>query len=275
MEEILRTKNLKIGFSQYMSTLELDSFQAVDEINIRVCRKELVCVVGSSGSGKSLLASGILGTLPYNSYMEGEIVYDGKTLDDDLRKKVAGHELVMVPQSLSYLDPTKKVGKQILKGSKDQKKLKKLKDIFRNYGLEEKVLDLYPFELSGGMQRRVLVSTALVEDPKLVIADEPTPGLDLPLAKRVMEHFRELANLGAGVLVITHDLELAVETADRIYVMHDGRIVDEVRAEMFKAYINGESVMSGDPYEDMHEYTKALWEALPRNGFKESDFRWE
>lgn len=270
MEEILRTDNLKIGFSQYMKTLELDSFQAVDKINIRVCLKELVCIVGSSGSGKSLLASGILGTLPYNSYMEGEIFYDDKPLDEELRGKVAGHELVMVPQSLSFLDPTKKVGKQILKGSKDKAKLEKLKGIFKNYGLDEKVLDLYPFELSGGMQRRVLVSTALVEEPKLVIADEPTPGLDLPLAKRVMEHFRELADLGAGVLVITHDLELAVETADRIYVMHDGKIVDEVMAETFRNYAK-----EGSDKDELHEYTRALWEALPRNGFKESEYQWE
>ena len=154
------------------------------------------------------------------------------TVESLLQKKricaLRGKEIVMVPQSTSYLDPLMKVGTQICKGKKDPERKKKLDGIFRRYGLAEEVQEQYPFELSGGMTRRVMISTAMIEEPKLVIADEPTPGLHLKAAKRAMEHFRELADMGAGVLIITHDLELALETADRVLVflcrIHSGRM---------------------------------------------------
>ena len=117
--------------------------------------------------------------------------------------------------------------------------------------------DLYPFELSGGMNRRVLISTAMIENPKLVIADEPTPGLDLKVAKRAMTHFRELADMGAGVLVITHDLKLALEVADRIVVFYAGTTIEEADCADFKQ----EETLR-------HPYTKALWRAMPEHGFQ-------
>lgn len=95
-----------------------------------------------------------------------------------------------------------------------------------------------------------------MEEPKLVIADEPTPGLDLRVAKRAMGHFRELADMGAGVLVITHDLELALETADRIVVFYAGESIEEAGVSDF----HHEETLR-------HPYTKALWRAMPRNGF--------
>lgn len=166
----------------------------------------------------------------------------------------------MVPQSISFLNPLMKIGTQICRGNKDEKKREKLRKIFRRYNLDEKVESLYPFELSGGMNRRILISTAMMEEPKLVIADEPTPGLDLKVAKRAMEHFRELADMGAGVLVITHDLELALETADRIVVFYAGTTVEEAGVTDFKE----EATLR-------HPYTKALWRAMPRNGFQYID----
>ena len=106
----------------------------------------------------------------------------------------------MVPQSIAFLNPLMKIGPQIRKGEKGTKSQKKLKDIFKRYELKEEIEDLYPFELSGGMNRRILISTAVMEHPKLVIADEPTPGLDLKVAKRAMAHFRELADIHAACL---------------------------------------------------------------------------
>lgn len=185
------------------------------------------------------------------------MIYRGSELTQERIEKLRGSEIVMVPQSLSYLDPLVKIGKQIRKGRNDQKTVEKLKNIFRRYDLKEEVEDLYPFELSGGMNRRILISTALIEEPKLVIADEPTPGLDLKVAKRAMGHFRELADLGAGVLVITHDLELALETADRVVVFYAGCTVEEAASEDF---IREETLR--------HPYTKALWRALPQHGFQ-------
>lgn len=102
------------------------------------------------------------------------------------------------------------------------------------------------------MSRRVLIAAATIEEPRLVIADEPTPGLEKKTAKMVMGHFRELAEMGSSVLVITHDLELAVETADRILVMHEGRVAEEA----FPADFQAEETLR-------HPYTKALWRAMP------------
>ena len=125
------------------------------------------------------------------------------------------------------------------------------------YGLGEDTEELYPFELSGGMTRRVLISTAVMEHPRLVIADEPTPGLHISAARRVLSHFREIADQGAGVLLITHDLELALEVADRIVVFYAGTNVEEALAEDFE-----------DEQRLRHPYTKALFRAMPRHGFK-------
>ena len=212
-------------------------------------------MVGSSGSGKSLLAHGILGILPYNSHMAGEISFLGQPLTPKRAEKVRGKEIVLVPQGVTYLDPLMKVGPQIRKGRRDQSAREASRAVLERYGLGADTEERYPFELSGGMARRVLIATAAAATPKLVIADEPTPGLDARAAKRVLSHFRELADSGAGVLLITHDLELALTIADRVAVFYAGETVEEANAADFEA---GKL---------RHPYTKALWNALPQNGF--------
>lgn len=254
---ILKIEHLKISFRQYERGMRQTQLDVIRNLNLEVNAGEMVAVVGSSGSGKSLLAHAVLGILPYNAEKHGEMTYLGSELTQERIERLRGSEIVMVPQSLSYLDPLEKIGKQIRKGRKDQRTKKKLIDIFHRYDLKEEVEELYPFELSGGMNRRILISTALIEEPKLVIADEPTPGLDLKVAKRAMGHFRELADMGAGVLVITHDLELALNTADRIVVFYAGSTVEEAMTSDFEREENLR-----------HPYTKALWRALPQNGFQ-------
>lgn len=217
----------------------------------------MVAVVGSSGSGKSLLAHGILGILPYNATMGGELVYDGELLTKERQKALRGNEIVLVPQSVAFLDPLMKIGPQIRKGKKDQASREKLNGIFEGYHLKNEVQELYPFELSGGMNRRVLVSTAMMGNPRLVIADEPTPGLHMAMVRRVMSHFRELADQGACVLLITHDLEQALEVADRVVVFYAGTTVEDADAKDFRS----EETLR-------HPYSKALWRALPQNGFQ-------
>ena len=255
-DRILEIKQLHISFTQYERGLHQRTVQTVKGMDLHVCAGELVAVIGASGSGKSLLAHAVMGVLPYNAEMTGDILYRGDRLTKKRQEALRGNEIVLVPQSLAYLDPLMKIGKQIKKNRKDEKTSRKLKEIFTRYHLKEEVEELYPFELSGGMNRRILISTALIEEPKLVIADEPTPGLDLKTAKRAMGHFRELADLGAGVLLITHDLQLAIETADRLLVFYDGKIVDEVLPKAFEK----EDTLQ-------HPYTKALWRAMPKNGF--------
>lgn len=253
---ILEIKNMSISFTQYAKGLRQVELPVIRDLNVSIHSGELVAVIGSSGSGKSLLAHGVLGILPYNGHMGGEVYYEGELLTEKRIKGLRGSEIVLVPQSVAYLDPLMKVGQQVRKSKKDAANKKRLKDILKRYDLEEKVEELYPFELSGGMARRVLISTALMEHPKLVIADEPTPGLHIEAARETLKNFREIADQGAGVLLITHDLELALEVANRIVVFYAGTTIEEARTEDFKS----EETLR-------HPYTKALWRAMPNNGF--------
>lgn len=260
MEEkkvILEIKNLSISFQQYDKGFARTDLDVIRDLNVTIHEGEMVAVVGSSGSGKSLLAHGILGILPYNGALGGTILYDGEELTQKRKEELRGNEIVLVPQSVAFLDPLMKIGPQIRKGKKDPVSKEKLNRIFEGYHLDKEVQELYPFELSGGMNRRVLVSTAMMGNPRLVIADEPTPGLHMKMVRRVMSHFRELADQGAGVLLITHDLEQALEVADRVVVFYAGTTVEDADV---KDFAKEETLR--------HPYSKALWRALPQNGFQ-------
>ena len=260
MEEkkvILEIKNLSISFQQYDKGFARTDLDVIRDLNVTIHEGEMVAVVGSSGSGKSLLAHGILGILPYNGALGGTILYDGEELTQKRKEELRGNEIVLVPQSVAFLDPLMKIGPQIRKGKKDPASKEKLNRIFEGYHLDKEVQELYPFELSGGMNRRVLVSTAMMGNPRLVIADEPTPGLHMKMVRRVMSHFRELADRGAGVLLITHDLEQALEVADRVVVFYAGTTVEDADV---KDFAKEETLR--------HPYSKALWRALPQNGFQ-------
>ena len=211
--------------------------------------------MGASGSGKRLLAHGILGILPYNSAMEGTILYQGEPLTRKRLETLRGREIALIPQGVTYLDPRMEVGAQLRKGRSDLSAREKSRNVLARYGLGPEVERLYPFELSGGMARRVLIATAVMEQPGLILADEPTPGLDARAAGRILGHIRERAEEGTGVLFITHDLELALTIAHRVLVLYAGESVEEADAADFAA---GRL---------RHPYTKALWCALPQNGF--------
>lgn len=255
---VLEVKNLSVSFLRYGRGLSRHVMHAVENLNLTVDEGEIVAVVGSSGSGKSLLAHAVMGILPYNSEVSGDILFDGERLTPERVRKLRGKELVLVPQSVSYLDPLMKVGEQVTMGKKTLKG--RCREIFARYGLSEKVDEQYPFELSGGMTRRVLISTAVMELPKLVIADEPTPGLHPEAARRVMGHFKEMADAGAGVLLITHDLELALLTADRVVVLYGGRAIEEAEAAAFQ-----------DESRLTHPYTRALCRSMPKNWDTDGD----
>lgn len=257
METILSVEHLMISFSQYERGWRKIQLGVIRDLNIHIKEHEIVAVVGSSGSGKSLLAHAVMGLLPANASREGWIAFEGEELTEKKLKKLRGNRLVLVPQSVSYLDPLMKVGEQLRKGRKDAASKNRSREVLGRYGLGKETEELYPFQLSGGMTRRVLISTAVIEKPRLVIADEPTPGLHISAAKRVLSHFREIADQGAGVLLITHDLELALEVADRIVVLYAGTNVEEAAAADFE---KEESLR--------HPYTRALYRAMPGHGFK-------
>jgi peptide/nickel transport system ATP-binding protein len=271
-ETLLDVHDLSVRFRRYdsgtLQSLQQKDLRVIHNLSVRVREGEIVAVAGSSGSGKSLLAHAILGILPRNAEVSGEMRYRGEPLTETLLRAIRGRELALVPQSLTYLDPLMKTGEQI-KGihnhypglapdnNDHNDNEERRKSIFRRYELDESAAHKYPFQLSGGMSRRILISTAVMGGAKLIIADEPTPGMTLATAKRVMGHFRELADDGAGILLITHDIDLAFECADRIAVFYAGSTVEIADAADFRA----------GPARLRHPYSKALWQAVPQNGF--------
>ena len=233
MQPVLEVEHLSISFLQYASGLNRRQLTVIHDLSLSISPGQIVAVVGSSGSGKSLLAHGILGILPYNASMEGAIRYCGEPLDQARSERLRGSEIVLVPQGVNYLDPLMKVGAQLRKGRRGPDIVRRCREVLSRYGLGGETEALYPFELSGGMARRVLVSAAVLESPRLIIADEPTPGLDARAAERILRHFRELADGGAAILFITHDLDLALTVADRVAVLYAGETIEEAAASDF------------------------------------------
>ena len=254
MDPILQVDRLSISFTQYHRGLRRRTLPVIRELSLAVRPGEVTAVVGSSGSGKSLLAHAILGLLPYNSRTEGTILYRGKPLTQARAETLRGREIALIPQGVAYLDPLMKVGAQVRRGRGDAETRQRCRAVLSRYGLGPETEALYPFELSGGMARRVLMAAAVLEEPRLIVADEPTPGLDARAAGRILGHLGELAEEGAAVLLITHDLELALTIARRVRVLYAGETVEEAEAADFAAGTL------------RHPYTRALWAALPRNG---------
>lgn len=255
---LLDVNDLSVSFRLYDSMLEQYDLQVISNLSLNVKPGEIVAIAGSSGSGKSLLAHAVMGLLPPNSACSGNMFYKGERLTKENQKKLRGSDIALVPQSVNFLDPLMRVGTQVRKGEKSQKAMNDQKKAFERFQLEERVEKLYPFELSGGMARRILVSTAIVSDADLIIADEPTPGLDVEIALEALQCFKEFADQGKGIVLITHDIDLAFNIADRIAVFYAGTTLEVAEAKDFR---EGPDVLR-------HPYSKALWNALPQNGFK-------
>lgn len=251
---ILEVDRLSVSFRMYEKGLEQKILRVINHLSLRVNAGEILAVAGSSGSGKSLLAHAILGILPSNARVSGEIRYSGENLTPKRQQQLRGKEITLVPQSVDYLDPLMRVGEQVRgpEGSRERQR-----ELFRRYELDPAVEDLFPFQLSGGMARRVLLASAMIGDAKLVIADEPTPGLSPEMAANAMSHFRDLADQGCGVLLITHDIDLALSYADRLSVFYAGTTVETAPVEDFRR--GAENLR--------HPYSKALWRAMPGNEF--------
>ena len=259
-ETLLEIHDLSVSFRMYDGALEQKDLQVISDLHLTVRPGEIVAVAGSSGSGKSLLASAILGILPGNATVKGHLHYKGKELTPKMQEQLRGTEIALVPQSVAFLDPLMKVGKQV-DGHNKPYPTEKRRSLFKRFSLPEKTEKLYPFQLSGGMARRVLVSTALITDAQLIIADEPTPGMSLEQALEALQMFREMANEGKAVILITHDIDLAFAFADRMAVFYAGTTVETAPVKDFKT----------GPDALRHPYSKALWRALPQNGFQPID----
>ena len=262
---LLQVEHLEIAFrmydpsAPYLRAQQVES-AVVHDLSISVHVGEIVAVVGASGSGKTLLADAIMGLFEPNAHVSGDIWFDGELQDAAGLAALRGRGISLVPQGVSHLNPLMKVGRQVdgFPGGRkpDAARAQRRAQLFERYGLGPEVAQMYPHELSGGMARRVLLCSALMDDPKVIIADEPTPGLDLDLATTALADFRAFADAGGGVMLITHDIELALRVADRVAVFRDGTIVEETAVANFAS-----------PELLEHPFTRELWHALPEHGF--------
>lgn len=240
---LLEMRDLSVGFAMYTSLFRRQLGYAVTNVSLHVNAGEVVGVIGASGSGKSLLAHAVMGLLPPNAVQSGEIRFDGEPLNERRLRALRGSDIALIPQALSNLDPLHWV-RQDLPDAPGE-----------SFSLTDADLSKHNFELSGGQARRVLVGTAVLSDARLVIADEPTPGLSLDLAESLLADLRTMADNGRAVLVISHDVDLIAAIADRVYILNSGCLVDEVTADELRH--------PGDS----DRYAARLWRALPQNDF--------
>lgn len=253
--------DVSVSFVQYLRGLKQTTVTPLAHLNLKVDKGEIMALVGSSGSGKSLLAHAILGILPGNASMTGSMVFHGVKLTPRRQRVLRGREIALIPQSVTFLDPLMRVGDQVRTSAMNGNGASVQRTLFQRLGLKQDDARLYPFQLSGGMARRILVSSALASGASLIIADEPTPGLHPSVVRETLTFLRERADQGCGVLLITHDIGTAIEVADRIAVLYAGSVVEISPSLDFK---NGGGGLR-------HPYTQALWQALPENGFRSVD----
>lgn len=252
---VLSVRNLSVKFKMYTGGMQQRLLEVISNLSVNIYTGEVLAVVGSSGSGKSLLAHSILGILPSNAHVSGELCYCGQPLTPEAQQALRGKEIALIPQSVSFLDPLMRVGAQVRGTNASREAQQK---IFKRYRLDPSVERMYPHQLSGGMARRVLIATAVIGGAKLIVADEPTPGLSPDLAHETLKNFRELADQGAAVMLITHDIDLALSIADRIAVFYAGTTVETAPVSDFLG--NGEALR--------HPYSRAFLSALPQNEFR-------
>lgn len=260
---LLQLDDVSVGFERYAGRGVLaprETRFVVEHLSLSLHEGEILALVGASGSGKTLIADTIMGLFAANAQVTGRVWFDGDAMDERSLTPLRGNRIAFVPQSVESLDPLQRVGRQIerlAQGMTKQEARARRRELFARYRLDEETARCYPFELSGGMARRVLLIGALMNRPRVIVADEPTPGLDMELAVRAMDDFRAFANDGGGVLLITHDIELALRVADRIAVFQDGTVVEETAVTSFAS-----------PDLLQHSFSRKLWHALPEHGMR-------
>ena len=261
MKNILEVKNLAVSFQTLFGEVE-----AVRDISFNVGKKETVAIVGESGCGKSVTANSIMRLLPTPPafFKGGQILFNGEDIvkkSEREMQKIRGNQIAMVFQDpMTSLNPTMRIGKQIVEGLVKHQKLSRSQ-------AEEKAIEMlnlvavpqpekriaqYPHEFSGGMRQRVMIALAMVSNPQLLIADEPTTALDVTVQAQILELMKGIQDkLGMSIILITHDLGIVADMSDRVVVMYAGQIVEEgLVDEIYK-----------DP---KHPYTRKLLASVPR-----------
>ncbi len=258
---LLEVSDLKVSFAT-----EDGIVRAVDGVSFTVGSGEVVAIVGESGSGKSVTAMTLMGlTRGPNARIEGAAQLEGAELlsaSADELQKIRGGSIAMVFQDpMSSLDPVHRIGKQIVEQIRvHDHEISKAEAMDRAASLMERVgipraqerLRSYPHEFSGGMRQRVMIAMALSCSPKLLIADEPTTALDVTIQAQILDELRKLrVETNAGVILVTHDLGVVADIADRVVVMYAGRVVEQGTLEQIF-------------YDPQHPYTWGLLGSIPR-----------
>lgn len=255
---MLAVEDLRVHFTRYRGLLRREELTVLDGVDVDARPGELVAMVGQSGAGKSLFAHAVLGILPANARVEGRMDFAGEPLDPARQRRLRGRRIALVPQAVTWLDPTATAGRQIGWGARaaglPHGPAVVAAELAR-FDLAAATAGLHPHQLSGGMARRVLTAIATVSRADLLIADEPTTGLDPDACRLALTLLRRLADEGRTVVVITHDLSAVLPFADRVAILHGGRTVEITEAPVFR---------DGHP---AHPYSRALRSALPEHGF--------
>jgi peptide/nickel transport system ATP-binding protein len=251
--------------------------KSVDGLSFSLEKGKTLGIVGESGSGKSVTSLGIMGLHTVGQYgrqkarLSGEIWLDGKELlsgDPEEVRRLRGREMAMIFQDpLSALHPYFTIGKQIVEAYRvhhdvDRKAARKRAiEMLDRVGIPQpdQRVDSYPHEFSGGMRQRAMIAMALVNNPELLIADEPTTALDVTVQAQILDLIRDLQKeFGSAVIIITHDLGVVAELSDDILVMYGGRCVERGTAEQVF-------------YEPQHPYTWGLLGSMPRIDREETE----
>src|SRR5918912_1350551 len=260
-EPLLVVRDLHVSFKTD------DGFvKAVDGVSYTVDRGQALGIVGESGSGKSVSSLTVMGLTRFagNAQITGSIVFDGKDLlsaTDEEMRRLRGNDVAMIFQDpLSSLHPFYRIGDQLVEAVRAHRDVPKAKALDRAVemlglvGIPEprRRVDAYPHEFSGGMRQRVMIAMALMNDPKLLIADEPTTALDVTVQAQILEVLQRLQHeLDTAIVMITHDLGVVAELADQVAVMYAGRIVERgPKATIFRS--------------PEHPYTWGLLGSIPR-----------
>ena len=267
--KLLEVRSLRVDFPTRRGTLV-----AVDDVSFEIQAGEVLGVVGESGAGKSLTGAAIIGLLePPGRISGGEVRLAGRRIDNlaqEQIRQIRGREIGMVFQDpLTSLNPLLRVGEQLIETLQthvnldDKSARNQAIDWLTEVGIPspEVRIDQYPHQFSGGMRQRVVIALALCANPKLIIADEPTTALDVSIQAQIISLLRRLCREnGTAVMLITHDMGVIAETADRVAVMYAGRLVEIGEAR--KVIQNAK-----------HPYTLGLMGSIPTIGDTEEDLR--
>ncbi|MDE7050658.1 MAG: ABC transporter ATP-binding protein [Lactobacillus sp.] len=258
-EKVLDVKNLKIDFHTYAGDVK-----AIRNVSFHLNKGETLAIVGESGSGKSVTTRTVIGLLAKNAeIVGGEIDFHGKNLlatkEKDWRK-IRGNEISMIFQDpMTSLDPTMKIGQQIAeplikhKGISKKEAWKKALEMIKAVGIPdaEKRINQYPHQFSGGMRQRIVIAIALICEPEILLADEPTTALDVTVQAEILDLMKDLQKkIGTSIIFITHDLGVVAGMADRVAVMYAGEILE---------YGSVDDVF----YNPQHPYTWGLINSMP------------